>query len=109
MTEDEIKKAYELLIKLDPIVERHITKLADNYGMGLMLLVITNIATSLLATAVVIEEEHGSDIEHYMSSMLSNLKGKYHQSKSQVETLRLMDKMMQTIPGSHQGANPTKH
>jgi len=109
MDEKRIDDAFKMLVKLDPIIQRHLEKLVHNHDMAFAICIITNIATSLLATSIVIHEDNGLDIDDYMKLVLLSLQEKYNQSKSQVETHNLLDRIMSSVPGSHQGDNPTKH
>lgn len=109
MDQKKVDEAFKMLVKLDPIIERHLDKLVKNHDMAFAICIMTNVATSLLATAVVIHEDNGYNVEDFMSIALLSLKEKYRQSKSQVETHNLLDRIMSSVPGSHQGKNPTKH
>jgi hypothetical protein len=52
------------------------------------------------------------DVSQFTANMLVALRGlrdKYRESKSQIETHDLLDRLMKSVPGSHQNNNPTKH
>lgn len=109
MIESDEEKALRMLTRLDPIIQKHLEKIVKDHGAAFAMCIITNIATALLATAVVVHEDNGLNTETFMTIALQSLRDKYRQSKSQIETHNLLDRLMKSVPGSHQNNDPTKH
>ena len=109
MTESDEEKALKMLMRLDPIIQKHLDKVVRDHGVTFAMCIITNVATALLATAVVVHEDNGMNTETFMTIALQSLRDKYRQSKSQIETHNLLDRLMKSVPGSHQNNGPTKH
>ena len=109
MIESVEEKALRMLTRLDPIIQKHLEKIVKDHGVIFAMCIITSVATTLLATAVIVHEDNGLDTETFMMIALRGLRDKYGESKSQMETHDLLDRMMKSVPGSHQNNNPTKH
>ena len=109
MIESNEEKALRMLTRLDPILQKHLEKIAKDHGVIFAMCIITNVATTLLATAVVVHEDNGMNTETFMTIALQSLRDKYRQSKSQIETHNLLDRLMKSVPGSHQNNDPTKN
>jgi hypothetical protein len=109
MNEKEMEKVKELLESLDPIIHKHINKITDQYGLNVSLSLITNVATSFIALAVMIIERHDGNVDEFMSVLLREAKVKYDLAHSINKTNILLDRFMHPKAGGFTCTPPTKH
>ena len=111
MKPEEMQKVKDILEKLDPVIHKHLTKLIAAEGVSVALSVITNIATTLLATSVLIVEKHEGDLDEFMSVTLAETKAKYNYAHATDKTSKLLNKVMAVKSETFtcNTINPTKH
>ena len=111
MKPEEMQKVKEILEKLDPVIHRHLYKLIGNEGLSVALSVITNVSTTLLATAVLIVEKHEGNLDEFMSVTLAETKAKYNFAHATDKTNKLLSKVMGVSADTFtcNPINPTKH
>ena len=111
MKPKEMQKVKDILEKLDPVIHKHLTKLIAAEGITVALSVITNVATTLLATSVLIVEKHDGDLEEFMAVTLAETKAKYNYAHATDKTSKLLNKVMGVKADTFtcNPINPTKH
>lgn len=111
MKPEEMAKVKEILEKLDPVIHKHLTKLIANEGISVALSVITNVSTTLLATAVLIVEKHEGNLDDFMAVTLAETKAKYNFAHATDKTSKLLNKVMGVKSDTFtcNPINPTKH
>jgi len=101
MPEEEIKIVKELLERLDPVIHRQLNKVFAKHGTNVGLSLVTNMATSFIALAVMIVERHDGDVDEFMSVLLHETKEKYDIAHATNKTQQILDKIMKVKPGSN--------
>ena len=111
MKPKDMQKVKDILEKLDPVIHKHFTKLIAAEGVSVALIVITNIATTLLATSMLIVEKHEDDLEEFMAVTLAQTKDKYNYAHSTDKTSKPLNKVMGVKADTFtcNPINPTKH
>jgi len=109
MRAEEAELVKEILERVDPMIHRRLNKLIEQHGINVGLSVVTNMATSFVALAVMIVERHGGNVDEFMSVLLSETREKYDLAHATDKTQKLLMKVMAVDPKSYTCSPPTKH
>ena len=75
--ETDSLKVLAILAALEPLIKDKITEMIDDHGAEIALSVVSNVATSLLCTSMMMVNSRDWDVNHYMELMIEETVKKY--------------------------------
>lgn len=84
----EIARVGEILDRLEPVVQRHISRMIDAEGSNITLSVSSNIATSMIVMSLLMIHERGGDVDQFMKVVLHEIKGKFDEAMVEVQSAK---------------------
>lgn len=75
--EDEVAKVAEIMKRLDPVITKFLTNTVKDHGPNVSVSVGINIATSMIATSLMLLHEKGADVDAFMEVVLKEIRHKY--------------------------------
>lgn len=94
MEDKDIERVTQILQRLDPIVNRFISNMLDKDGDTVAISVVSNLATTFMAHAIIMIEARGGDVDQFVKVLMHETKNKYEVARSQVNTELVLHKMM---------------
>ena len=93
MKQDDVKTVMRILRRVEPIIQRHLLKLIDDYSTDVYLSVVSNLATSMMANGITMVDIKGGDVQQFVDVLMSEIAGKHQAATSAVETEALILKV----------------
>lgn len=99
MDDHEVQLVLKTCERLDRVIHRYIGKLALNNTKSVSTSIVTNMATTMLANALVMAESAGQDIDPIMDAVLHATHHKYEVIRSQIEAQAVLTNIINSAKG----------
>ena len=90
MQDKQINDVIEICKRLEPIIQRFVAKLIDDYDPNVTISVLSNISTGLMANVITMVDVKGGDIEQFGMILMAEVHAKHTACMSKVETEEIL-------------------
>lgn len=75
--EDEVAKVGEIMKRVDPLITKYLANTIKQHGANVGMSVGINMATSMIATSLMLLNHKGADVDAFMEVVLREIRHKY--------------------------------